>query len=83
MLRAGGRIATLVEFGIQGRGGRTDEAVFFTDARKYLDGAIRMFRADRLQIIVDSVFPLDNTRAALEKLATGHVRGKVLIRMGN
>jgi NADPH:quinone reductase-like Zn-dependent oxidoreductase len=81
VLRENGRIVTLVEFGIQGKSGRTGEAVFFADARRFLDEAIHMFRADRLQIVIDSVFPLDDARAALEKVATGHVRGKVVIRM--
>lgn len=39
--------------------------------------------AGLLQIVTDSIFPLEDTRAALEKLATGHARGKVLIRMRN
>ncbi|GAB7538742.1 NADP-dependent oxidoreductase [Burkholderia sp. 3C] len=80
VLRAGGRIVTLVEFGIESRGDLTGEAVFFASATPFLAEAARQFSAGQLQIVTDSIFPLDDTRAALEKLATGHARGKVLIR---
>jgi len=39
------------------------------------------FRAGQLQIIIDSIFAFEDARSALEKVATGHVRGKVLIRL--
>jgi NADPH:quinone reductase-like Zn-dependent oxidoreductase len=83
VLRKGGRIATLVEFGIESRNERIGEAVFFQSATPSLPEAIRQFQAGQLQIVTDSVFPLEDTRAALEKLATGHARGKVLIRTRN
>lgn len=41
---------------------------------------MEMFSSGHLQIVIDSVFPLDEVRAALEKVATGHARGKVIIR---
>ncbi|MGC6857156.1 NADP-dependent oxidoreductase [Pseudomonas aeruginosa] len=80
VLRAGGRIASLVEFGIQSREGGVGEFVFFAGAAPFLPEAIRLFQSGRLQIITDSIFPMDEARSALEKLATGHARGKVLIR---
>lgn len=80
VLREGGRIATLVEFGIESRNGRIGEAVFFASATPSLPEAVSQFQAGQLQIVIDSIFPLEDTRAALEKLATGHARGKVLIR---
>ncbi|MEK6348281.1 MAG: NADP-dependent oxidoreductase [Burkholderia sp.] len=80
VLRAGGRIATLVEFGIASRDGLSGEAVFLASATPFLAEAARQFSAGQLQIVTDSIFTLDDTRAALEKLATGHARGKVLIR---
>lgn len=82
VLRAGGRIASLVEFGIESRGSRSGEFVFFAGATPFLPDAMRLFQAGQLQIITDSIFSLDDTRSALEKLATGHARGKVLIRPG-
>lgn len=83
VLRAGGRIASLVEFGIQPKDGYTGEFAFFASATPFLPEAIRQFQAGQLQIITDSIFPLDEARSALEKLATGHARGKVLIRVSN
>ena len=81
MLRAGGRIASLVEFGIKPRGEQVGEFVFFASATPYLREAVRQFQAGHLQIITDSIFPLDEAHSALEKLATGHARGKVLVRL--
>ncbi|EJM99811.1 NADP-dependent oxidoreductase [Herbaspirillum sp. YR522] len=81
MVRAGGRIVTLVEFGIAPVNGVHAQSVFFADAAPALPEAVGQFQAGRLQIIIDSIFALPDTRAALEKLATGHARGKVVIRM--
>lgn len=83
VLRAGGRIATLVEFGISSRNGCTGEFVFFASATPFLPEAIRQFQRGDLQIITDTIFPFDEARSALEKLATGHARGKVLVRTRN
>lgn len=80
VLRAGGRIASLVEFGIQDRDGKIGRSVFFASAAPTLALALMHFQAGQLQIITDSVYPLAEARAALEKQATGHARGKVLIR---
>ena len=75
-----GRIATLVDFAIRHQGSHAGEFVFFKSPTASLPEAMEMFSAGQLQIVVDSVFPLDETRSALEKVATGHARGKVLIR---
>jgi NADPH:quinone reductase-like Zn-dependent oxidoreductase len=83
VLRAGGRISTLVEFGIKPTDGHSGEFVFFASATPYLPIAISLFKAGDLQIVTDSIFPLDEARSALEKVATGHARGKVLVRMSN
>lgn len=83
VLRPGGRIASLVAFDIKPQGECEGEFVFFASARPFLPAAIRQFQAGQLQIVTDSIFPLDEARSALEKLATGHARGKVLIRASN
>jgi 2-desacetyl-2-hydroxyethyl bacteriochlorophyllide A dehydrogenase len=75
-----GRIATLVEFDIESREGHAGEVVFFASATPHLQEAVRQFRAGKLQVVTDSIFTLDETRAALEKVATGHACGKVIIR---
>jgi NADPH:quinone reductase-like Zn-dependent oxidoreductase len=83
VLRETGRIASLVEFGIKPRKGQAGEFVFFSSATPFLPEAVRQFQASRLQIITDAIFPLDEARSALEMVATGHARGKVLIRLGD
>jgi NADPH:quinone reductase-like Zn-dependent oxidoreductase len=80
VLRPEGRIATLIDFAIRPTGDKSGEFVFFKSAAESLPDALKMFSSGRLQIITDSVFPLDEARAALEKVATGHARGKVIIR---
>lgn len=80
VLCPGGRIASLVSFDIQGRNSMVGEAVFFVSATAYLAQAVEQFQAGQLQIVTDAIFPLEETRAALEKVATGHARGKVIIR---
>ena len=80
VLGKGGRIATLVEFDIESREDHAGEAVFFASATPYLQEAVRQFGAGELQVVADSIFTLDETRAALEKVATGHASGKVIIR---
>ena len=80
VLGMSGRIATLVEFDIESREGHAGQAVFFASATPFLQEAVRQFRAGQLQVITDSIFTLDETRAALEKVATGHACGKVIIR---
>ncbi|OPA86078.1 alcohol dehydrogenase [Pseudomonas fluorescens] len=83
VLREGGRIASLVEFGIEPREGRAGTFVFFASATPYLQAAVQQFNAGQLQIITDSIFALGETRSALEKVATGHASGKVIIRTGH
>lgn len=80
VLGTDGRIATLVEFDIESREGHAGEAVFFASATPYLQEAVQHFSAGKLQVVTDSIFVLDETRAALEKVATGHACGKVIIR---
>lgn len=82
VLDAAGRIATTVEFGIQSREGHAGTFVFFADAARYLPAAFRMFEAGRLQVVIDTIFKFDEARTALERLATGHARGKLIVRVG-
>ncbi|WP_116135442.1 NADP-dependent oxidoreductase [Trinickia diaoshuihuensis] len=83
VLRAGGRIASIAEFGIEPREGHAGQFVFFAQAKRFLPDAIRMFEAGELQIVIDGIFARDEARAAFEKLATGHARGKIVIRMNS
>ena len=83
VLRPGGRITSLVAFDIQSRNGMIGESVFFASATPYLPEAVKQFQAGQFQIVTDSIFPLEEARAALKKVATGHAHGKVLIRTRN
>lgn len=83
VLREGGRVVSLVDFDITSRNGMIGESVFFASATPYLPEAVRQFQAEELHIVIDSIFSLDEARAALEKVATGHARGKVTIRTRN
>jgi NADPH:quinone reductase-like Zn-dependent oxidoreductase len=46
------------------------------------DDVVQLFRAGRLAPVVDSVFALENGRAAYERLASGEQFGKVVIKVG-
>lgn len=46
---ARGRIATIAEFGIESRHGHSGTFVFFSDAKRFLPEAIRLFQDDQLQ----------------------------------
>lgn len=80
VLGPGGRIASLVEFGIEPRDGHAGEFVFFKSATPFLPEAMRLFEAGQLQIVIDAIVGLDEARSALERLATGHAKGKVVVR---
>ncbi len=82
VLRVGGRIVSLVEFGIEPRDGHRGEFVFFADAAPFLPRATRMFEAGQLRVVIDSVMPLIEARVALEKVASRHARGKVVLGVG-
>jgi NADPH:quinone reductase-like Zn-dependent oxidoreductase len=79
-LRAGGILASLVDFAIAPRGSRRGAFVFFAEAAAALREAVERFRAGKLDIVIDSLHPLAETGAALAKVASGHARGKVVVR---
>jgi NADPH:quinone reductase-like Zn-dependent oxidoreductase len=80
VLREGGTLASLVDFAIAPQDGRHGAFVFFAQATEALREAVEMFRAGELDIIIDSLYPLEQAAAALGKVASGHARGKVVIR---
>lgn len=46
------------------------------------DQVVQLFRAGQLAPVVDSVFPLEDGRAAYERLASGEQFGKVVLKVG-
>jgi NADPH:quinone reductase-like Zn-dependent oxidoreductase len=82
VLRAGGRIVTTVDFSITERDGHAGTFVFFAGAVPYLPQAFSLFERGQLQIVTDAIFKLDDVRSALERQASGHARGKLIVRVG-
>ncbi len=80
VLREGGTLASLVDFSIAARDGRHGAFVFFAEATAGLREAVALFRSGKLDILIDSLYPLDAAGDALAKVASGHARGKVVIR---
>ncbi|HEX7683201.1 MAG TPA: zinc-binding dehydrogenase [Trinickia sp.] len=80
---ARGRIATIAEFGIESRHGHSGTFVFFSDAKRFLPEAIRLFQDDQLQIVIDTVYAPNETVEARQTLAAGHACGKIVIRTIN
>jgi len=80
VLREGGTLASLIDFAIAPRDGRHGAFVFFAEATQALHEAVGLFRAGKLDIIIDSLYPFEDAAAALGKVASGHARGKVVIR---
>ena len=80
VLKPGGTLVSLVDPTIAPRGDVNGVFVFFQGDTPVLQGIIKLFEARRLQVILDTIHPLDEARAALEQVANGHARGKVIIR---
>ncbi|ALM86547.1 NADP-dependent oxidoreductase [Bordetella sp. N] len=83
VLRDGGTLATLIDFAIAAPAGRHGQFVFFEHATEALQIAVDLFRQDKLQIVIDSLYPLEQIAVALQKTASGRARGKVIVRMGS
>lgn len=80
VLKAGGMLVSLVDHAIQGRGDVQAAFVFFRHDASALEEIIARFEAGRLQVVLDTIHPLEDTRAALEQVAGRHARGKVIVR---
>jgi NADPH:quinone reductase-like Zn-dependent oxidoreductase len=80
VLAATGAIVSTVDFAIEARGDRPGSFVFFNHDAATLDQVLQRFSEKQLQIVLDTIHPLDDARAALEQVAAGHARGKVIVR---
>ncbi|AZZ92645.1 NADP-dependent oxidoreductase [Hahella sp. KA22] len=80
LIRPGGVLASLVDHSIQSQGDIRGTAVFFQNDATSLKKIITRFSERRLQIVLDAIHPLDQAHAALQQVAAGHTRGKVIIR---
>jgi NADPH:quinone reductase-like Zn-dependent oxidoreductase len=79
-IKPGGRLVTLVDPTVRGRDGIQGSFLFFTHEAALLQDILRRFENRRLQVILDTIHPLDEARAALAQVAAGHARGKVIVR---
>jgi NADPH:quinone reductase-like Zn-dependent oxidoreductase len=80
MLKPGGTLASLADHTIESRGGINGAFVFFNHDAEVLSKIVDTFTDGRLQVILDTIHPLEDARAALEQVAGGHARGKVIVR---
>ena len=57
--------------------------VFAADVnRERLEALNRLVEEGKLRVAVEAVFPLDQAREALERVAGGHTRGKIVLTVG-
>jgi NADPH:quinone reductase-like Zn-dependent oxidoreductase len=75
-----GAVVSTVDFAVAPRGLQHGSFVFFKNDAAALDKILDAFRAKQLQIVLDTIHPLEDARAALEQVAGGHARGKVIVR---
>ena len=70
------RIASVVDPSVNGMGGRY---VFVRPEHEHLEELARMADAGQLRVPIAKAFPLEETAAAQDLVAGGHVRGKVVV----
>jgi NADPH:quinone reductase-like Zn-dependent oxidoreductase len=75
-----GAVVSTVDFAVKPRGAQAGSFVFFNHDAAALSKVLEVFKAKQLQIVLDTIHPLEDARAALEQVAGGHARGKVIVR---
>src|ERR687890_70985 len=70
------RIASVLDPWVNGMGGRY---VFVRPEHEHLEELARMADAGQLRVPIAKAFPLEETAAAQDLVAEGHVRGKVVV----
>jgi NADPH:quinone reductase len=83
-VRDGGRAISIVFPGPSGRfeRGITGESFPAYIGRQRLEALSRLVDAGKLRPQVEAVLPLDQAAQALTQVATGHTRGKIVLRIG-
>ncbi|MFZ6658956.1 NADP-dependent oxidoreductase [Undibacterium sp. TJN19] len=82
-LRSGGTIVSIVDNTIESRGDIQGVFTAIKHDASVLTTLLQEVDAKRLRVILDSTHTLDTAHIALDKLAAGHARGKVVIRTSN
>jgi NADPH:quinone reductase-like Zn-dependent oxidoreductase len=80
VIKPGGTLVSLADHTIKSRGDIRGEFVFFNNDAVALEQIVKVFESKQLQVILDTIHSLEEGRAALEQVAHGHARGKVIIR---
>jgi NADPH:quinone reductase-like Zn-dependent oxidoreductase len=75
-VRDASRIASVVDPVVPEMGGRY---VFVRPEHEHLEELARMADAGQLRVPIAKAFPLEETAAAQDLVAGGHVRGKVVV----
>jgi NADPH:quinone reductase-like Zn-dependent oxidoreductase len=83
-VRAGGRVISLIPpFGpLQLERGITGESFAAHVNRERLDALRPVIGAGRLRAQVEAVLPLEQAREALQRVASRHTRGKIVLQIG-
>lgn len=79
VIRPGGKLLSLVDPEVEGNDDVDAEFVFFRHDAATLDNIAALLATQRLQVVLDTIHPLEDARAALEQVAAGHAHGKVVI----
>jgi NADPH:quinone reductase len=84
-VRNGGRAVTIVLQGpaLRLERGITGESFAAHGGRQRLEALARLVEAGQLRPQVEAVLPLDQAREALERVARGHTRGKIVLQIGS
>jgi NADPH:quinone reductase-like Zn-dependent oxidoreductase len=84
VVRDGGRVESIVLAGpdLPLDRGITGEAFAAHGDRERLEALIRLIEAGTLRPQIEAVLPLEQARQALEQVAGGHTRGKVVLEIG-
>lgn len=80
VVRPGGAIVSIADHTIAPRGQVSGTFVAFGHSAAVLASIRERVVSGRLQVVIDTIHPLDDARGALEHVASGHARGKVIIR---
>lgn len=80
VLTATGSVVSTVDFTVKAQDDQQGSFVFFNHDSTTLNTILKRFEEKQLQIVLDTIHPLDEARAALEQVAGGHARGKVTLR---
>ena len=81
VVKPGGTVVSLVEFAIQPTSGIHGVFCFFNNEVFNTKAICNAFSEQDLQVVLDKIYPFADANTALEQLAGGHTRGKIIIRI--